>query len=150
MATSVREASLHTPQTSVLPDEPAPMGRIHKALNVVVVVGPFLGFLAALALFWNDFVGWTNLSILAVGYALTGFGVTVGFHRLLTHRSFKTYAPLRAFWAILGSAAAEGPVIDWVATHRKHHKFSDGPDDVHSPLRYASRWRGLESCSRAG
>jgi stearoyl-CoA desaturase (Delta-9 desaturase) len=121
------------PPTTVLPDEPGPMGPIHKALNVVVVVGPFLGFLTALALLWHDFVGWTNLSILAVGYGLTGLGVTVGFHRLLTHRSFKTWPAIRYIFAVLGSMAIEGPVITWVADHRKHHQFSDREGDPHSP-----------------
>jgi stearoyl-CoA desaturase (Delta-9 desaturase) len=66
-------------------------------------------------------------------YVLTGLGVTVGFHRLFTHRSFKTGPVLRAVLAILGSAAIEGPVISWVADHRKHHAFSDAPGDPHSP-----------------
>jgi stearoyl-CoA desaturase (delta-9 desaturase) len=62
-----------------------------------------------------------------------GSGITVGFHRLLTHRSFKTHRLTRAVFAALGSAAAEGPVVDWVATHRKHHQFSDVDGDPHSP-----------------
>jgi stearoyl-CoA desaturase (delta-9 desaturase) len=72
-----------------------------------------------------------------------GSGITVGFHRLLTHRSFKTHRFTRAFFAALGSAAAEGPVIDWVATHRKHHQFSDEHGDPHSPhLDHRDGWRG--------
>ena len=85
------------------------MGPLHKTLNVVVVVGPFLGFVTALGLLWHDFVGWTNLSILAVGYGLTGLGVTVGFHRLLTHRAFKTWPTIRYLFAVLGSLAIEVP-----------------------------------------
>jgi stearoyl-CoA desaturase (delta-9 desaturase) len=69
--------------------------------------------------------------------------VTVGYHRLFTHRSFKTSAPMRALFAVLGSAAIEGPVIEWVANHRKHHRFSDQPGDPHSPhLGHAKGWRG--------
>jgi stearoyl-CoA desaturase (delta-9 desaturase) len=64
---------------------------------------------------------------------LTGLGITVGFHRLFTHRSFKTGRVVRATLGILGSAAIEGPVISWVADHRKHHAFSDRPGDPHSP-----------------
>ena len=71
--------------------------------------------------------------IFAVLYALTGFGVTVGFHRYLTHRSFKTSRWLRGVLAALGSAAVEGPVISWVSDHRKHHAFSDREGDPHSP-----------------
>jgi stearoyl-CoA desaturase (delta-9 desaturase) len=126
-------SSTPTSATSALPDEPGPMSPVHKALNAVVVVGPFLGFVTALALLWRDFVGWTNLAILAVGYGLTGLGVTVGFHRLLTHRSFKTWPAIRYLFAILGSMAIEGPVITWVADHRKHHQFSDREGDPHSP-----------------
>src|SRR5687767_6422434 len=66
-------------------------------------------------------------------YAATGLGITVGFHRLLTHRAFKTKKGVRATLAVLGSAAIEGPVISWVADHRRHHAFSDQPGDPHSP-----------------
>jgi len=109
------------------------MDTLHKALNGVVVVVPFLGFLAAVSLLWRDSVGWTNLAILAIGYGLTGLGVTVGFHRLLTHRAFKTRPAIRYLFAVLGSLAIEGPVITWVADHRKHHQFSDREGDPHSP-----------------
>ena len=66
-------------------------------------------------------------------YVATGLGVTVGFHRLFTHRSFATSRPMRAIFGVLGSAAIEGPVISWVADHRKHHAFSDREGDPHSP-----------------
>jgi stearoyl-CoA desaturase (Delta-9 desaturase) len=76
-------------------------------------------------------------------YTLTGLGVTVGYHRLFTHRSFKTTRPVRALLAVLGSMAVEGPLIEWVATHRKHHRFSDRPGDPHSPhVDHAPGWRG--------
>jgi stearoyl-CoA desaturase (delta-9 desaturase) len=71
--------------------------------------------------------------VFAITLTLTGFGVTVGFHRLFTHRSFKTSRPMRALFAVLGSAAVEGPVIEWVAYHRRHHAFSDHEGDPHSP-----------------
>ncbi len=109
------------------------MGPIHKTLNVVIIVAPFIGLLVAIVLLWSDFVGWANLTLLAVGYLLSGFGVTVGFHRLLTHRSFKTWPVVRYILAGLGSLAIEGPVISWVADHRKHHQFSDQEGDPHSP-----------------
>src|SRR5665811_1251989 len=66
-------------------------------------------------------------------YVPTGLGVTVGLHRLLTHRSFKTYAWLRGLLAVLGTMAVQGPVIAWVADHRKHHAFTDRDGDPHSP-----------------
>jgi stearoyl-CoA desaturase (delta-9 desaturase) len=82
---------------------------------------------------WHKWLGWSDLIVFAVMYVFTGLGVTVGFHRLFTHRSFKTGKAVRAILAVLGSAAIEGPVISWVADHRKHHVFSDKPGDPHSP-----------------
>jgi stearoyl-CoA desaturase (delta-9 desaturase) len=93
---------------------------------IMVGVGMWLGWGA-------DLFGWQYLFLLAFMYVAVGTGITVGFHRLLTHRSFKCSRLLRAGFAALGSAAAEGPVIDWVATHRKHHQFSDEHGDPHSP-----------------
>ena len=71
--------------------------------------------------------------MLAVGYVLTGVGVTVGYHRLFTHRAFQTKQWVRWTFAILGSMAVEGPILAWVADHRKHHQFSDVEGDPHSP-----------------
>jgi stearoyl-CoA desaturase (Delta-9 desaturase) len=82
---------------------------------------------------WGDFLRWSDVIVFAIMYACTGLGVTVGFHRLFTHRSFKTSKPVRGVFAVLGSAAIEGPVISWVADHRKHHTFSDQEGDPHSP-----------------
>jgi stearoyl-CoA desaturase (delta-9 desaturase) len=82
---------------------------------------------------WAGLLHWSDVGVFAIMYVLTGIGVTVGFHRLLTHRSFKTGPVVRGGLAILGSAAIEGPVISWVADHRKHHAFSDRPGDPHSP-----------------
>jgi stearoyl-CoA desaturase (delta-9 desaturase) len=114
-------------------EEADAMKPIVKTLNMVIIVVPFIGLVVAMVLLWNDFVGWTNLGLLGVGYLLTGFGVTVGFHRLLTHRSFKTWPVVRYILAVLGSLAIEGPVITWVADHRKHHQYSDKEGDPHSP-----------------
>ena len=111
--------------------------------NVVATVAP-VG-LVGLAMWsaWGGALHWPDLVVLAVTYVLTGLGVTVGFHRLLTHRSFKTSPPVRALLAAMGSAAIEGPVIEWVANHRKHHRFSDQPGDPHSPhVDRGGGWRG--------
>jgi stearoyl-CoA desaturase (delta-9 desaturase) len=92
---------------------------------------------------WGDALHWQDLVVLAIVYALTGAGITVGYHRLFTHRSFKTTRVVRAVFAVLGSMAVEGSVIEWVSTHRKHHAFSDRSGDPHSP--HADRapgWRG--------
>jgi stearoyl-CoA desaturase (delta-9 desaturase) len=109
------------------------MSRTHRIANLVIVVVPFLAFFAAIALLWNQVVGVHDLWILAVMYVLTGLGVTVGYHRLLTHRSFETYRPVRYALAVLGSLAVEGGTITWVADHRKHHTFADEDGDPHSP-----------------
>jgi stearoyl-CoA desaturase (Delta-9 desaturase) len=82
---------------------------------------------------WGDFLRWSDVIVFAIMYLATGLGVTVGFHRHFTHRSFKTKQPVRATLAVLGSAAIEGPIISWVADHRKHHTFSDQEGDPHSP-----------------
>jgi stearoyl-CoA desaturase (Delta-9 desaturase) len=82
---------------------------------------------------WSDLLRWSDVAVFMIMYVLTGLGVTVGFHRHLTHRSFKTSKPVRGLLAILGSVAIEGPVISWVADHRKHHTYSDQEGDPHSP-----------------
>ena len=98
-----------------------------------VTVAPFLALFYAAWHSWQGLLRWSDVVIFVVAYVLTGLGVTVGFHRLFTHRAFKTGKPLRATLAILGSAAIEGPVTAWVADHRKHHDFSDQVGDPHSP-----------------
>ena len=109
------------------------MTRAHKLANLLGVLLPFVGLVAAIGLLWNTWVGWTDLLLLAVGYLLTGVGITVGYHRLFTHRAFQTKQWVRWTFAILGSMAVEGPVLVWVADHRKHHQFSDVEGDPHSP-----------------
>jgi stearoyl-CoA desaturase (Delta-9 desaturase) len=92
---------------------------------------------------WGDFLRWSDAIVFAIMYVSTGLGVTVGFHRLFTHRSFKTGKSLRATLAVLGSAAIEGPIISWVADHRKHHTFSDQEGDPHSPhVGHGGGWKG--------
>ncbi|MDA0167327.1 acyl-CoA desaturase [Solirubrobacter ginsenosidimutans] len=110
----------------------------------MVVIGlPPAALVLAGWLAWGGTLRWHDLVVLAVTYTLSGLGVTVGYHRLFTHRSFKTTRPLRILFAILGSTAVEGPVIEWVATHRKHHRFSDRPGDPHSPhIEDATGWAG--------
>ena len=109
------------------------MTRAAKISNVGAVIVPFLAFLAAIVLLWNSVVGPSDLVVLAVMYLLTGFGVTIGFHRMLTHRSFQTSKPVEYVFAVLGSMSVQGPVINWVADHRKHHAHTDEEGDPHSP-----------------
>src|SRR5829696_7492001 len=109
------------------------MTRATKLANLGAVVVPFLATLAAIALFWNSLVGATDLAILVAMYVLTAAGVTVGYHRLLTHRSFRTHKATEYLFAVLGSMAVQGSVIAWVADHRKHHAHTDVEGDPHSP-----------------
>ncbi|HET7120082.1 MAG TPA: fatty acid desaturase [Solirubrobacterales bacterium] len=109
------------------------MSRTEKLVNLGAVVLPFAATLVAIVLLWNSLVSATDLAIAAVMYLLTAIGITVGFHRLLTHRSFQTSKPLEYLFAILGSMAVQGPVIAWVADHRKHHAHTDEEGDPHSP-----------------
>jgi stearoyl-CoA desaturase (Delta-9 desaturase) len=119
------------------------MSPVHRVLNLAGVLLPFLGFLLAVALLWNtDLVGPTDLALFAVLYLLTAYGITLGFHRLLTHRSFQTHRWVEYTLAILGSMAVQGPVMSWVADHRKHHAHTDREGDPHSPHGHGDGLRG--------
>jgi stearoyl-CoA desaturase (Delta-9 desaturase) len=109
------------------------MTRSEKAVNLGAVVVPFLGTAVALGLLWNSWVAPVDLAIAATMYLVTAIGITVGFHRLLTHRSFQTSKPVEYAFAVLGSMAVQGPAISWVADHRKHHAHTDEEGDPHSP-----------------
>jgi stearoyl-CoA desaturase (delta-9 desaturase) len=116
---------------------------IDRIVRTVVLGLPPAALVAGGWLAWGGALRWQDLAVLAVTYTLSGLGITVGYHRLFTHRSFKTSRPVRALLAVLGSTAVEGPVIEWVSTHRKHHRFSDVHGDPHSPhADHAPGWRG--------
>jgi stearoyl-CoA desaturase (Delta-9 desaturase) len=104
-----------------------------RIVNLIAVLLPFVGFIAALVLLWGIAFNWIYLALLAGMYMITAVGITVGYHRLFTHKSFETVAPVRALLAIFGSMAVEGPVLQWAALHRKHHQHSDTEEDPHSP-----------------
>jgi stearoyl-CoA desaturase (Delta-9 desaturase) len=109
------------------------MTRIEKTANLGAVVIPFAATIVAIALLWDSLVNPADLAIAAAMYLLTAISITVGFHRLLTHRSFQTSKPVEYVFALLGSMAVQGPVISWVADHRKHHAHTDEEGDPHSP-----------------
>jgi stearoyl-CoA desaturase (delta-9 desaturase) len=114
-----------------------------RIITGIVTVVPFLCLVLVGWVLWSRILGWNDLFVFAITYVATGLGVTIGFHRLFTHRAFATSRALRIAFAILGSAAIEGPVISWVADHRKHHAFSDRPGDPHSPhVDHGSGWAG--------
>jgi stearoyl-CoA desaturase (delta-9 desaturase) len=109
------------------------MSRSDKIFNTLAVVIPFAAIFAAIVLLWNQAVSTRDLLILLVMYVPIGFGVTIGYHRLLTHRAFATNKPMQYLFAVLGTASVQGPVIAWVADHRKHHAHTDEEGDPHSP-----------------
>jgi stearoyl-CoA desaturase (Delta-9 desaturase) len=111
----------------------APMTRAHKIINLFGVTLPPIGLIAAIVLLWNRAIGPLELGLMVGLYVITCLGVTLGFHRLFTHRAFETSRPFRAVVAVVGSMAVQGSVIKWVADHRKHHAFTDQEGDPHSP-----------------
>jgi stearoyl-CoA desaturase (Delta-9 desaturase) len=114
-----------------------------RIITGTVTVLPFLALFAAAWYTWSGLLGPSDLIVFAITYLISGFGITVGFHRLLTHRSFKTSPAVRGVLAAMGSTAIEGPVTAWVADHRKHHAFSDRFGDPHSPhVDHGHGWRG--------
>jgi stearoyl-CoA desaturase (Delta-9 desaturase) len=118
------------------------MSKLEKYANLVAVLVPFAAFGAAVVLLWNDVVGPVDLAILAGLYLFSAFGITIGYHRLLTHRSFDAPRPVRYALAIMGQTAVQGPVVDWVADHRKHHAFTDEEGDPHSPHLHGGGLKG--------
>jgi stearoyl-CoA desaturase (delta-9 desaturase) len=119
------------------------MTALQRRVNLAAVFIPFAVFLTACVLLWNQAVGWTDLAILLALYLPAGFGITIGYHRMLTHQAFQTSKPVRYTFAILGGMAVQGPVIEWVADHRKHHAHTDEEGDPHSPHTHAGEgWRG--------
>ena len=111
-------------------------GWVEQAALVAFIAVPFAAILLAIPVAWGGWLGWSDVLLSFLFYAVAGHGITVGFHRYLTHGSFKAKRPLRIALATAGSLAIEGPAIRWVADHRKHHKFSDREGDPHSPWRY--------------
>jgi stearoyl-CoA desaturase (delta-9 desaturase) len=114
-----------------------------RVVRIVVIGLPPAALLVGGWLAWGGSLHWHDLLVLGITYTLTGLGITTGFHRLFTHRSVKTTRAVRALLAVLGSMAVEGPAIEWVATHRMHHRYSDHAGDPHSPhVDNAPGWRG--------
>ena len=132
------------PPRSSLPDvEPGQATFFDRFLIGLFVLVPLLAVAAAVPLAWGWGLGWHDIVIAAVFYVIAGLGICVGFHRHFTHGSFKAAGPLRTALAIAGSLAIEGPVLVWVADHRRHHKYSDREGDPHSPWRFGNDWKAL-------
>jgi stearoyl-CoA desaturase (delta-9 desaturase) len=122
-------------------EEKRPVGILIALWSFVII--PFAALIAAVPVAWGGWLSWTDVILAVSFYVVSGLGVTVGFHRYLTHGSFKAKRPLRLALAIAGSLALQGDVNQWVADHRRHHAFSDIEGDPHSPWRYGESVRGL-------
>ncbi|MBM9505012.1 acyl-CoA desaturase [Actinacidiphila acididurans] len=144
-----------TTQTDVITEsrEPGPSGQdqtpapsatrggeskrsIEQIALLIFILVPFAALVAAVPLAWGRGLSWLDVGLMVGMYFLGCHGITIGFHRYFTHGSFKAKRPLRIALAVAGSLAVEGPVVRWVADHRRHHKFSDAEGDPHSPWRY--------------
>jgi stearoyl-CoA desaturase (delta-9 desaturase) len=143
-ADALTAASAPAATRTPLPDlEPDPSGPFARLLIATFVVLPLLAVLASVPLAWGWGLGWHDVLIGSVFYVISGMGISMGFHRHFTHNSFKAAKPLRAVLAIAGSLAIEGPLLVWVADHRRHHKYSDREGDPHSPWRFGTDIRAL-------
>jgi stearoyl-CoA desaturase (Delta-9 desaturase) len=140
MATAVQQDSVAPTADDVQPVANETRDRI--ATGTITVL-PIIGLGIAAWQAWQGWLHFPDIVVFVIAYLATGFGVTVGFHRLFTHRSFKTKPAVKTTLAILGSTAIEGPIISWVADHRKHHAFSDQEGDPHSPhVDHGVGWSG--------
>ena len=111
-----------------------PAGFWHRVVMLIAIVAPFVGFLAGIYYSWSiGWMGWSFLTLLITTWVVSGMGITIGFHRLLTHNSFETYRPIRAILMMMGALSVEGSPLIWCAVHRRHHEHSDKLGDPHSP-----------------
>lgn len=108
--------------------------RVRQTIILFFVVGPLVATAYAMYRLWNEWIGWTELSLFFVMYLATGLGITIGYHRMLTHKSFETGPVSKTIFLILASMAVQGKAIDWASNHLKHHAHSDEEGDPHSPL----------------
>jgi len=107
---------------------------LYKATVLIVVIGPILATVFAIYLLWEHLVHWSDIVLLLTTYSFVALGVTVGYHRMLAHRSFRPHPVVKVILLILGSMSFEGTALDWAATHIKHHAQADRKGDPHSPL----------------
>ena len=135
-----------------VPDRPIPgqiilsprQLRLHRTGLLLVSIIPLAGVGIAMWLLWGRGMSGVDAAIFGGTYAVTGLGISSGFHRLFAHKGYQASKPVRIGLAVAGSMAIEMGVVDWVATHRRHHAFSDKPGDPHSPhLQAEEGYKGL-------
>src|SRR5437867_6655508 len=134
LLTPARQWAWQKPDDLSTPHKRMPMPQ--RIVMLISVVGPIAGVIAAIYMLWGggwDGIAWPQAVAMIVMYLIAGYGVTIGFHRLLTHKAFETQGAIRILFAIFGSMRAQGAVIRWCATHRRHHQTSDRNGDPHSP-----------------
>jgi len=139
------ETEVHPRQTVPLADavQPTANETADRVITGIITVVPFLLLGVAGWQLWNTALNWTDVGVFIVMYLIAGLGITVGFHRLFTHRGYSTGPITRGVLGAMGSAAIEGPLISWVADHRKHHACSDEYGDPHSPhVDHGGGWKG--------
>ena len=143
-ATSAAVTTPPAERRTPIPDlVPEPVGAFERTLVGTFVIVPMLALIAAVPLAWGWGLGWHDIVIAVAFYLVSGLGISMGFHRYFTHSSYKAVTAFRVGLAIAGSLAIEGPVLTWVADHRRHHKYSDREGDPHSPWRFGTDWRAL-------
>ena len=139
MTASPEALSTESPANDPL--QPNSMGmRITIGFFIVI---PLIAVLLAIPVAWGGYLGWTDIALVFVMWTITAAGITVGYHRFFTHGSFKANRAVKIALAIAGSMALEGSLDQWVADHRKHHKFSDEIGDPHSPWRFGTSKRAI-------
>jgi len=122
---------------------PGRISAMVKAANLIAIIVPFLGLVTAIVLLWGWGFSWVHLGLMVGMYIVTAFGITIGYHRLFTHKAFETTPTMKFIFAAMGSMAVEGPVLKWVAMHRRHHQHSDDQDDPHSPHLHGHGFKGM-------
>ncbi len=126
-----------------LEDQPHATTLSTRIANILAVVLPFVGLATAVFLLWGIAFDWVHLCIMAGMYIVTGLGITVGYHRFFTHKSFSAPRPVAFLLGVFGSMAVQGSIIEWAAVHRSHHQHSDDEGDPHSPHASRGTWDGV-------
>ncbi|HKQ47819.1 MAG TPA: acyl-CoA desaturase [Phycisphaerae bacterium] len=141
-------STLSLPPSAALDIDESPLHTLPWStwlINLLAIVIPFLALIAAIVLSWGYGFSWIQLGLFFGMSVTTGLGITIGFHRFFTHRAFETTRTVKCLLAIAGSMAVQGPVLEWVATHRRHHQHSDHEEDPHSPHQHGGGFWGLLS-----